>query len=177
MLVMDKQDMDRTINRMAYEIVEKTRNEQQIALVGIQRRGVCLARRLTAKIAEITGQAPEFGTLDITLYRDDLSLIASHPVINGTDIPFSVEDKVVFLIDDVLYTGRTVRCAMEILMDMGRPRAVRLGVLIDRGHRELPIGADVVGKKIPTSRSEAVHVLTEEFDQAEGVSIEKNQKG
>ena len=176
MQIIDSAEMERMISRMAYEIVEKCKTMDQVALVGIQRRGVPLAQRLLQKIEAMEGSKPLSGILDITLYRDDLSLIATHPVINGTDIPFPVDGKTIFLIDDVLYTGRTTRCAMEALMEMGRPAAIRLGVLIDRGHRELPIGADVVGRILPTSQSEIIHVNLPEIDGAENISIEKKTK-
>ncbi len=175
MEIIGKIEMERIISRMAYEIVEKSKPGEQFAIVGIQRRGVSLAKRLCHKISELEGHAIDFGILDITLYRDDLSLIATHPVINGTDVHFQVEGKTIILVDDVLYTGRTVRCAMEALMEMGRPKAIRLAVLIDRGHRELPIGADYVGKTLPTSSNEIVHVNVEEFDGIESVTIEKKE--
>jgi pyrimidine operon attenuation protein/uracil phosphoribosyltransferase len=144
-----------------------------LALVGIQRRGVPLARRIAEAISENEGAAVPVGALDITFYRDDLSLIAQQPVVKGTDLPFDLNGATVVLVDDVLYTGRTIRAAMDALVDFGRPQAIRLAVLVDRGHRELPIRADHVGKNVPTSREEVVRVHVAEIDGEDAVLIDR----
>ena len=170
-LIMTADEIRRAIVRISHEIVEKQAGTERLALVGIQRRGVPLARRLAAAIAEHEGVLLPVGALDITFYRDDLSMIAGRPIVKGTDLPFDLNGATVVLVDDVLYTGRTVRAAMDALIDFGRPRAIRLAVLIDRGHRELPIRADHVGKNVPTSREEVVHVLLDEVDDEDAVRI------
>jgi len=175
--VLDAEKIDRTLSRIAHEIVEKNRNPRELALVGIRTRGVPLANRLAEKIRQIEGVAIPVGVLDINLYRDDLSLMHDHPVLHRTEIPFPVEGTTAVLVDDVLFTGRTIRSALEGLMDLGRPRAIQLAVLIDRGHRELPIRADYVGKNVPTSRSEKVRVELSEFDQTDAVRIEEAANG
>jgi pyrimidine operon attenuation protein/uracil phosphoribosyltransferase len=159
--IMDATAMKRAVSRIAHEIIEKNKGTSNVVLIGIQRRGVTLAGRLAAHIGQVENVTVPTGRLDITFYRDDLSLLAAHPVINGTDIPFSITDKDVILVDDVLYTGRTIRAAMEAIMELGRARTIQLAVLIDRGHRELPIKSDYVGKNVPTSRNEhiAVHII------------------
>ncbi len=176
--LMDASMIERALTRIAHEILEKNKGLEDLCLIGIQRRGVPLARRIADKIAVIEGTRPEVGILDITFYRDDLSLLAEHPVINSTSLPFAVQDKKLVLIDDVLYTGRTCRAAIEALFDLGRPRQIQLAILIDRGHRELPIRADYIGKNVPTSHSEIVHVLLQEVDGEDGVVLsELEQKG
>ena len=169
--IMDADYITRTLNRIAYEILEKNRTLQDLALVGIRSRGVPLARRLVGKLKEITGTEPPVGELDINLYRDDLSRIAYHPVLKTTEIPFEIDDKVIVLVDDVLYTGRTIRSALNALMDLGRPSWVQLGVLVDRGHRELPVRADYIGKNVATSKSQDVAVRLVELDDEDEVVI------
>jgi pyrimidine operon attenuation protein/uracil phosphoribosyltransferase len=173
-VVMDGQRMARTLTRIAHEIVERNRGLDQVALVGIRSRGEYLARRLAAQLREIDGRAVPTGALDITLYRDDLMRqpVGPQPVVRRTEIPFSIDDRVILLVDDVLYTGRTVRAALDALIDFGRPRAIQLIVLVDRGHRELPVKADYVGKNLPTSRRQSVQVRLEEVDGHDEVVIE-----
>ncbi|NLX70063.1 MAG: bifunctional pyr operon transcriptional regulator/uracil phosphoribosyltransferase PyrR [Clostridiales bacterium] len=170
-LIMDEAAMNRAISRIAHEIIERNKGIEDVVLVGIQRRGVPLAQKLARKIQQFEGKEVPVGVLDITLYRDDLSMLAEHPIINSTHIPFSVNNKIVVMVDDVLYTGRTARAAMDALIDLGRPRAIQFAVLIDRGHRELPIRADYVGKNVPTSKSEIVHVHVTEVDGYNNVII------
>ncbi len=174
---MAAEDIRRAVIRISHEIVEKHGGTDGLALVGIQRRGVPLARRIADAIAEHEGVMLPVGALDITFYRDDLSLVAQQPIVKGTDIGFDLNGRTVVLVDDVLYTGRTIRAAMDALMDFGRPRAIRLAVMVDRGHRELPIRADHVGKNVPTSREEVVHVLLEEVDGEDGVEIGRPAAG
>lgn len=169
--IMTKEDMERALKRMAHEVLEKTRGLDGVLLVGIQRRGVHLARRLCNLLKEIEGVKVPCGELDITLYRDDLTLLSDQPIVHSTSIPVDINGKTVVLIDDVLYTGRTVRAALDALMDMGRPAAIRLAVLIDRGHRELPIQADFVGREVPTSKNEVIEVRVEELDGVDEVVI------
>jgi pyrimidine operon attenuation protein/uracil phosphoribosyltransferase len=169
--IMDESSIMRAITRIAHEIIEKNKGIENLALIGIQRRGVPLAQRIAKKIAEVEGKEVPVGILDITFYRDDLSLMAEHPVLNGTEIDFVINDKLIVLVDDVLYTGRTVRAAIDALMDIGRPEAIQLAILIDRGHRELPIRADYVGKNVPTSRKEEVQVKMKEIDDTDAVVI------
>jgi pyrimidine operon attenuation protein/uracil phosphoribosyltransferase len=171
--IMTADEIRRATIRISHEIVEKQAGTAGLALVGIQRRGVPLARRIAESIAEHEGVHVPVGALDITFYRDDLSLVAQQPVVKGTDLPFDLNDSTVVLVDDVLYTGRTIRAAMDALVDFGRPQAIRLAVLVDRGHRELPIRADHVGKNVPTSREELVRVHLEETDGEDGVEIER----
>ncbi|BAM06431.1 bifunctional pyr operon transcriptional regulator/uracil phosphoribosyltransferase PyrR [Leptospirillum ferrooxidans] len=161
-VLMDSGQIGRTIRRMAHEILEHNQGTKNLCLVGILQGGAILSQRIGAVIKSIEGIAPPMGTLDITLYRDDLAIRSAPPFLRESDIPFSIDDSRIVLVDDVLYTGRTVRCALDFLMDLGRPSSVQLAVLIDRGHRELPIRADIVGKSIPTSRQEKVRVLFEE---------------
>jgi pyrimidine operon attenuation protein/uracil phosphoribosyltransferase len=177
-ILMDAAMIDRALTRIAHEILEKNKGLADLYLIGIQRRGVPLAERIAAKIGAIEGVAPQVGILDITFYRDDLSMLAEHPVINNTSLPFAIQDKKLVLVDDVLYTGRTCRAAIEALFDLGRPSQIQLAILIDRGHRELPIRADYTGKNVPTSRSEVVHVMLQEIDGQDGVVLsELEQKG
>src|SRR5712691_3083508 len=171
--IMTADEIRRAAIRISHEIVEKQAGTAGLALVGIQRRGVPLARRIADAIAEHEGVSVPVGALDITFYRDDLSLIAQQPVVKGTDLPFDLNGSTVVLVDDVLYTGRTIRAAMDALVDFGRPQAIRLAVLVDRGHRELPIRADHVGKNVPTSREELVRVHLVETDREDGVDIER----
>lgn len=170
--IMDAQGMNRALVRIAHEIIEKNKGIQDLVLIGIQRRGVPLAKHLSKKIVEVEATNVAVGILDITLYRDDLSTLSEHPIINGTDIPFSLTGKKVIMVDDVLYTGRTARAAMDAIIDLGRPQSIQLAVLIDRGHRELPIRADYVGKNVPTSRNEVVCVHVVEVDGYNDVIIQ-----
>jgi len=170
--VLDDVALDRALTRIAHEIVEQAGGGEALALVGIKTRGVTLAARIAEKIASIDAK-PAVGALDITLYRDDLGLKAEQPVVRGTEIPFPIKGRTVVLVDDVLFTGRTIRAAMDALMDLGRPRAIRLAVLVDRGHRELPIRPDYVGKNLPTSRRETVAVMLREHDGADRVVIQE----
>jgi pyrimidine operon attenuation protein/uracil phosphoribosyltransferase len=170
--VLDEAALDRALTRISHEILEKNGGAQDLTFVGLRTRGVTLAQRLAAKIARIDGTTLPVGTLDITLYRDDLDLRGA-PVIRGTDIPFSIKNKTVVLVDDVLFTGRTVRAALDALIDLGRPRMIQLATLIDRGHRELPIRPDYVGKNLPTSRRESVAVRLKEHDGEDRVVIEE----
>ena len=171
--IMTADEIRRATVRLSHEIVEKQAGTAGLVLVGIQRRGVPQARRIAAAIEENERVAIPVGALDITFYRDDLSLVAQQPVVKGTDLPFDLNGLTVILVDDVLYTGRTIRAAMDALVDFGRPQAIRLAVLVDRGHRELPIRADHVGKNVPTSREELVRVHLEEIDGDDGVEIER----
>jgi pyrimidine operon attenuation protein/uracil phosphoribosyltransferase len=157
-VLFNSEDIERTIRRMAHQILEYNRGIEGLCLVGIQSGGVTLAKRLADKIKEIEGRNIPVGSLDIAFYRDDLGIREDLPRVRKTDIPFEVNNRVVVLVDDVLYTGRSIRAAMDALMDMGRPARIQLAVLIDRGHRELPIRADFVGKEIPTSREETIKV-------------------
>ncbi|MBD3347586.1 MAG: bifunctional pyr operon transcriptional regulator/uracil phosphoribosyltransferase PyrR [Candidatus Eisenbacteria bacterium] len=169
--VMDADDMRRAVVRIAHEILERNGGVEGLAVIGIQTRGAFLARRVADAIAQIEDQTIPVGILDITLYRDDLRTIAEQPVVNESDIPFDVQGKTLVLVDDVLYTGRTVRAALDEIIDFGRPRSVQLAVLVDRGHRELPIRADYVGKNVPTSSSEAISVKMTEKDGSDEVLI------
>jgi pyrimidine operon attenuation protein/uracil phosphoribosyltransferase len=171
--IMTAEDIRRAITRISHEIVEKQAGTEGLVLVGIQRRGVPLASRVAAAILEHDGAEIPVGALDITFYRDDLSLVAQQPIVKGTQIPFDLNGRTVVLVDDVLYTGRTIRAAMDALIDFGRPQTIRLAVLVDRGHRELPIRADHVGKNVPTSREEVVHVFVDEIDGEDAVEIER----
>jgi pyrimidine operon attenuation protein/uracil phosphoribosyltransferase len=171
--IMDSTGINRALRRLATEIVETNRGAEDLYIVGIRRRGVPLAERIADKIEKLEGARPLYGILDITLYRDDLSTVGANPVVNRTHLDDDVEGKIVVLVDDVLYTGRTIRAAMDQLMDFGRPRKVQLAVLIDRGreHRELPIQADFIGKLVPTKQTEIIKVMLKEFDDAEAVGI------
>jgi pyrimidine operon attenuation protein/uracil phosphoribosyltransferase len=170
--VLDEAGLDRALTRIAHEILEKNAGASGLAFVGIRTRGVTIAQRLTAKIARIDGTTLPVGALDITLYRDDLDMRGA-PVVRGTDIPFSIKDKTVILVDDVLFTGRTIRAALDALIDLGRPQMIQLAIFIDRGHRELPIRPDYVGKNLPTSRRESVSVRLREYDGEDRVVIEE----
>jgi pyrimidine operon attenuation protein/uracil phosphoribosyltransferase len=165
-ITMDARAIDRALTRIAHEIVEVNHGVEGLAILGIQRRGVQLARRIVDEIERSEGQRPEMGVLDITLYRDDLETISDQAIVQETDIPFDVQGKVIVVVDDVLYTGRTVRAALNEIMDFGRPRRILLAVLVDRGHREIPIRADFVGKNVPTSQTEQIKVKVEELDGA-----------
>jgi pyrimidine operon attenuation protein/uracil phosphoribosyltransferase len=175
--VLDAASIDRSLTRIAHEILERNKSLHAVGLVGVQTRGVPLARRLAVRLGAIEGTAPPVGVLDINLYRDDLSRIADHPVLRRTEIPFELDDAVVILVDDVLFTGRTVRAALDALMDLGRPRQIQLAVLIDRGHRELPVRADFVGKNLPTAETERVDVGLTETDGEDEVAIVKAEGG
>jgi pyrimidine operon attenuation protein/uracil phosphoribosyltransferase len=175
-VIMGPQDIRRALTRIAHEIVERNRGTQELALIGIVRRGVPLAQRVAEHIRDFEGAEVPVGNLDITLYRDDLATIGPQPVVRATNIPFDISDKVLVLIDDVLYTGRTVRAALDSIIDFGRPRLIQLAVLVDRGHRELPIRADYVGKNVPTSHSEIVEVELEEHDGTEQVTIRDKEQ-
>jgi pyrimidine operon attenuation protein / uracil phosphoribosyltransferase len=172
--VIDADRMSRALTRIAHEIVERNRGLGELALVGIRTRGVPLARRIARALHEIVGGDVPTGALDITLYRDDLMRqpVGPQPVVRRTEIAFSIDDKKILLVDDVLYTGRTIRAALDALIDFGRPRAIQLIVLVDRGHRELPIKADYVGKNLPTSLRQSVQVRLQEIDGTDEVVIE-----
>ncbi|HLZ47083.1 MAG TPA: bifunctional pyr operon transcriptional regulator/uracil phosphoribosyltransferase PyrR [Candidatus Limnocylindria bacterium] len=172
-IILAPDDVRRAIARIAHEIVERDRDLPALALVGIRARGDLLAARLHEAIRANEHVDLPLGSLDITLYRDDLTRVGNAPIVRESVIPFSVDDRVVVLVDDVLFTGRTIRAAMDALVDFGRPRAIRLAVLVDRGHRELPIRADHVGKNVPTSREELVRVHLVEVDEMDGVDIER----
>ncbi len=174
--IVEADGLRRIVTRIAHEIVERNKGVGDLVLVGIRRRGVPLAQRIAQKIHEFEGQTPALGSLDITLYRDDLSTVAHQPVVGGTEIPMDVSGKVVVLVDDVLYTGRTVRAAMDALIDLGRPRSIQLAVVIDRGHRELPIRADYVGKNVPTSKREVIGVKLAEIDGVDSVVIKEMEE-
>ena len=172
-LILDDAEIARILKRMAFEILERHNDAEKLALVGVHTRGVHIAKRLKAAVEEAAGVALPLGTLDISLYRDDWTKIARQPVLKGTDIAFPLEGLDILLVDDVLYTGRTTRAAMDALMDFGRPDRIRLAVLVDRGHRELPIHADFVGKSVETRRTETVNVMMEEADGQDSVTIEE----
>jgi pyrimidine operon attenuation protein / uracil phosphoribosyltransferase len=172
-VVMDSVRIGRSLARIAHEILERNRASEELALVGIRTRGVPLARRIAQSIREINQHDIPTGALDITLYRDDLmrTAVGAQPVIRRTEIPFSIDERRILLVDDVLYTGRTIRAALDALIEFGRPKAIQLVVLVDRGHRELPIKADYVGKNLPTSPSESVQVHLTEIDGRDEVEI------
>ncbi|MCS6805073.1 MAG: bifunctional pyr operon transcriptional regulator/uracil phosphoribosyltransferase PyrR [Acidobacteriota bacterium] len=169
--IMDAPKIDRALSRLASEIVERNQGTDGLLLLGIRRRGVPLAERLAAKIKQLEAADVLVGALDITLYRDDLSTIAPYPVVNKSELPAPITDKTIVLVDDVLYTGRTVRAALDHIMDYGRPRRIQLAVLIDRGHRELPIQADYVGRSVPTTDREIIKVMLQEVDGVDQVVI------
>jgi pyrimidine operon attenuation protein/uracil phosphoribosyltransferase len=171
--VLDEAGIERALTRIAHEILERTEGTDGLALAGIRTRGVSLAQRIAGRLQAIEGLSVPVGALDITLYRDDLGLKAETPILRGTDIPFPVAGKTVILVDDVLYTGRTIRAALDAIIDLGRPRMIQLAVLIDRGHRELPIRPDYVGKNLPTARREIVQVRLREHDGEDRVVIEE----
>jgi pyrimidine operon attenuation protein / uracil phosphoribosyltransferase len=174
-VVIDGQRMARSLARIAHEIVERNRGVEELAFAGIRSRGVPLAQRLAASLKQITGVDVPVGTLDITLYRDDLMrhAVGPQPLVRRTDIPFSIDNRRILLVDDVLFTGRTIRAALDALIDFGRPRAIQLVVMVDRGHRELPIKADYVGKNLPTSLAQSVRVRLEEIDGRDEVVVEE----
>jgi len=169
--ILDKSGIERTLMRIAHEILEKNKGNDQFCIVGIRTRGAILAERLAKCIEKIEGIKVPVGVVDITLYRDDLSLIAEQPVVHGTQIDFDITGKKIILVDDVLYTGRTIRAAIDQLIDFGRPKIIQLAVLVDRGHRELPIRADYAGKNIPTSQNEAIEVRLQKQDKIDEVVI------
>ena len=173
-IVMDADRIGRTLTRIAHEIVERNKGVEDLALVGVRTRGVHIARRLARSLREITGEEIPTGALDITLYRDDLmrQAVGPQPLVRRTEIPFSIDNRKILLVDDVLYTGRTTRAALDALIDFGRPKAIQLIGLVDRGHRELPIKADYVGKNVPTSARQSVQVRLQEIDGADEVVIE-----
>ena len=170
--IIDADGLRRIVTRIAHEIVERNRGVEDLVLIGIRRRGVPLAARIARKIQEFESRTPIEGSLDITLYRDDLSTVAHQPVVGPSEIP-DINGKVTVLVDDVLYTGRTVRAAMDALIDYGRPRSIQLAVVVDRGHRELPIRADFVGKNVPTSKKEIIGVKLAELDGVDSVVIKE----
>jgi len=174
-VVMDADRIGRTLARIAHEILERNKTVDDLALVGVRRRGVPLARRIARTLREISGQDVPTAALDITLYRDDLMrhAVGPQPVVGRTEIPFSIDDKRILLVDDVLYTGRTTRAALDALIDFGRPKAIQLIVLVDRGHRELPIKADYVGRNLPTSPEQSVQVRLEETDNVDEVVLQE----
>lgn len=174
--IIDADGLRRIVTRIAHEIVERNKGVDDLVIVGIRRRGVPIATRIVEKIQEFEGAKPALGSLDITLYRDDLSTVSHQPVVGATEIPVDINGKVAVLVDDVLFTGRTVRAAMDALIDFGRPRAIQLAVVVDRGHRELPIRADYVGKNVPTSKKEVIGVKLEEIDGVDGVVIKEMQE-
>ncbi len=169
--IMDEKALDRALTRISHEIIERNRGVENVVLIGIRTRGVTLAKRLREKIGEIEGYDLPVGSLDITGYRDDIKNVKDMPQGSSTDVNFCITGKKVILVDDVLYTGRTVRAAMDAIVDIGRPMSIQLAVLIDRGHRELPIRADYVGKNVPTSRSEKIIVNVTEADDKDGVLL------
>jgi len=174
-ILMDSERISRSLTRIAHEIVERNRGVGDLALVGVRTRGVPIARRLAASLREITGVEVATGALDITLYRDDLmkTAVGPQPIVRRTEIPFSIDGRHIVLVDDVLYTGRTIRSALDALIDFGRPKTIQLVVLVDRGHRELPIKADYVGKNVPTSRRETIHVRLAEIDGRDEVTLDQ----
>jgi len=172
-IILSAEAMQRALARMAHEIVERNALTERLVLIGLQTRGVFLARRLVRAIHEITGREIQHGALDISMYRDDLNRRSSPPTVKSTDIPFGLDDKDVVLVDDVLFTGRSVRAAMDALNDFGRPSRLQLAILVDRGHREIPIRADFVGKNVPTSLKERIRVRMTEEDGVDEVGIEK----
>jgi len=175
-VVMDAERMSRSLARIAHEILERNRGVEELAFVGIRTRGVPLAKRLAHSVGEISTSEIPTGALDITLYRDDLMrhAVGAQPFVRRTEIPFSIDEKRILLVDDVLYTGRTIRAALDALIEFGRPRAIQLVVLVDRGHRELPIKADYVGKNLPTSLSQSVQVHLVEIDGRDEVEIQES---
>lgn len=169
--LMDEKMIKRTLMRISHEILERNKGTDDLVIVGIRSRGAHLAQRIAEMIEEIDGRKVPVGILDITLYRDDLTMIAACPVVHSTKIDFDINDKMIVLVDDVLFTGRTIRCALDELIDLGRPKNIQLAVLVDRGHRELPIRADYVGKNVPTTRSESVEVRLKEVDRCDEIIL------
>jgi pyrimidine operon attenuation protein/uracil phosphoribosyltransferase len=176
-ILMSAEDMQRALVRIAHEIVERNRGAKDLVLVGMQTRGVPLAGRLATTIQGLEGINVPVGSLDISLYRDDLSSLSLKPTVHRTDVPVDVTDKQIVLVDDVFYTGRSIRAAMDALIDLGRPQSIQLAVLVDRGHRELPIRADYVGKNIPTSKNEEIKVEIKEVDGEDRVIVVSSNKG
>ena len=174
-IIQTQEEIDKSLKRIAHEILEKHKDGKDLFLIGIRRRGVTLAERLSAKMKEIGGFEVPIGALDINLYRDDLSEVASQPILRKTEVPFSVKDRKIILVDDVLYTGRTIRAALDAIIDLGRPHFIQLAVLLDRGHRELPIRADYVGKNVPTSHKELIEVKLVEDDGIDEVIIQEEK--
>lgn len=174
--LLDEKSIDRALIRISHEIIEKNKGAEDIVLIGIKRRGVPLAKRIASYIEKFEGTKVDIGILDITLYRDDLQEKNDSPKVNDTDIPMDLHNKIVVLVDDVLYTGRTVRSALDAIIDIGRPNSIQLAILIDRGHRELPIRADYVGKNVPTSVDEIVQVELKEIDGEDKVIINENDE-
>jgi pyrimidine operon attenuation protein/uracil phosphoribosyltransferase len=177
-VVMDANRIGRTLTRIAHEVVERNKGVGGLAIIGVRTRGVHIARRLATSLMEITGEEVPTGSLDITLYRDDLMrhAVGPQPLVRRTEIPFSIDDRKILLVDDVLYTGRTVRAALDALIDFGRPRSIQLVVLVDRGHRELPVKADYVGKNLPTSLEESVQVRLQESDGLDEVVVQEEER-
>ena len=175
--VMDEKAVERAVVRISHQIIEKNKGTENLCLVGIQRRGVPMARQIARNILTFEGARVDVGVLDITFYRDDLSSLQEHPVVNATDLPFQVTGAKIVMVDDVLYSGRTARAAMDAICDMGRPSLIQLAVMVDRGHRELPIRADYVGKNLPTSKSELVGVNVPEYDGEMSVVLYEKKEG
>ena len=175
--ILDKDSIDKSLKRMAHEIIENAKTMDDTVLVGIKNRGAYIAEKLADHIRAISGHRPPVGALDITLYRDDLTRASEQPVVHATEITFDIENKRIVLVDDVLFTGRTIRCALDALIDFGRPKLIQLAVLVDRGHRELPIRADYAGKNIPTALGEFIEVCLSETDGQDSVSILETGKG
>ncbi len=173
--ILDKEAIERILTRIAHEILERNKGAKDLAIVGVRNRGIFLAERLARLIENIDGSKIPLGILDITLYRDDLSTINNQAVVQKTEIDFDVADKTIILVDDVLYTGRTIRAALDALIDLGRPRCIQLAVLVDRGHRELPIRPDYIGKNMPTSKDEIVEVHLDEADGIDEVIITQKE--
>ncbi len=169
--ILNKEGIEKALERIAHEIIEKLKSIEDVAIVGIKNRGAYLGERLADKVKSITSTSPPVGALDITLYRDDLTQISEQPIVHATEIDFDIDGKIIILVDDVLFTGRTIRCALDALIDFGRPAQIQLAVLVDRGHRELPIRADYVGKNVPTSLKEVVEARLEETDGRDEVVI------
>lgn len=170
-VLLDEKAINRTLTRISHEIIEKNKGVDNVILIGIKRRGVYLANRLADIIEKIEGKRVDVGSVDITLYRDDLTAVGNQPIVKDSEIETDVKEKIVILVDDVLYTGRTVRAAIEAIIHSGRPQMIQFAVLIDRGHRELPIRADYVGKNVPTSKSEMISVEVAELDKKDAVTI------
>ncbi|MBU1005987.1 MAG: bifunctional pyr operon transcriptional regulator/uracil phosphoribosyltransferase PyrR [Candidatus Omnitrophica bacterium] len=173
--ILTKEEIARAITRISHEILECNKDSKDFAVIGIRTRGYILAERMAEAIGKIDAMDVPVGALDITLYRDDLSDVGDQPVVHKTEIDFDIEGKTIILVDDVLYTGRTIRCALDALIDFGRPKSIQLAILIDRGHRELPIRADYVGKNLPTSQKESVQVKLKEIDGEDRVFIERHE--
>ena len=174
--ILDAAGIQRSLGRLALEIFERQAGKKDFALIGIHKRGVPLAKRIAKKLKEMEKLDVKVGALDINLYRDDFSTVGTAPVLRGTSVPFSVEDKTIILVDDVLFTGRTIRAALDAIVDLGRPRKVELAVFVDRGHRELPIQADYVGLSLNTRRDDNVELMLEETDQKEALILESGEK-